>query len=159
MSKADPSPTTTAPASKSRRDVILSAAAIATAGALSTAALALPSMRGEFSPEFLHYRRMRQAHIDACDLPEPDFGTPENEAWDAATSEACEARHAAAMVVSNRPIHCRQDFVELVLVVRDELWQRGEDGKWEAHSMNDELEDALMRGCFLVIAGDAHGYI
>jgi hypothetical protein len=99
---------------------------------------------------------MRQAHLDACDVPEPDFGTPENEAWDAATGEACEARHAAAMIVSNRPIHCRQDLVELVLVVRDELRQQSEGGKWEAHSMNDDLEDALMRGCFLVVERGAN---
>jgi hypothetical protein len=56
MSKADHAFSTPVSASKSRRAVILGAGGLAAAGALSTAALALPNMGGEFSAEFRHYR-------------------------------------------------------------------------------------------------------
>ena len=59
----------------------------------------LPNLPAPLSAEFLEYRRCVQAHIDACDVLEPDFGTPELEAWDAATKAAGEARHQAARVI------------------------------------------------------------
>lgn len=57
MSKADSSPSTPAPASKSRRAVILGTGGLAAAGALSTAALALP-VGSEPSPECARARAL-----------------------------------------------------------------------------------------------------
>lgn len=155
MSKADQPVSTAASASKSRRAVILSAGGIAAAGAFATVVQPLPVMPAPFSAEFLEYRRCVQAHIEACDVEEPDFGTPELDAWDAATSAACEARHKARLVIQNRPIRSRQDFAELAQVVREELWQQEPDGTWHAHSINHELEDALMRAVFALVDGGA----
>ena len=109
-----------------------------------------------FSPEFIEYLRCVQAHMDACDVPEPGFGTPELEAWDAATSAACEARSRASIVIRDRPVRLRQDFVELAIVVQQELWHQEPDGVWHAHSMNEELEDAMMRAVFGVVDGGAY---
>jgi hypothetical protein len=156
MSKAESSPSTAAPASKSRRAVILGAGGIVAVGALS-AAVRVPAAAKPFSPEFRSYLRALQAHLDACNVPEPDFGTPKNEAWDAATGEACEARHAAKRLIQNRPVRSQRDFVELALVVRDELWQQEPDGTWLQHSENNELEQAFMRGVSVVIKGGVHG--
>lgn len=86
----------------------------------------------------------------------PPVGSPDLAAWDAATTAACEARHAARMPVQNRPVRSRQDFVELAIVVQQELWQQEPDGVWHAHSVNPELEDAMMRAVFAVIDGGAN---
>jgi hypothetical protein len=99
---------------------------------------------------------MKQAHIDACDVTEPPFRTPDHDPWDVATSEAGEARCAAAAVIQDRPIRCRRDFVELTLVVQHELWQQEPDGTWQAHSMGEDLEDALMRACFVAVEGSVN---
>lgn len=153
MSKTD----SLAPASKSRRAVIIGAGGIAAAGALATAAQALQSLPTPFSPEFLEYRRRLAWHIYVCDeLPEPEFGTPEAEARDAVCAEACEARHQARLVIQNRPVRSRQDFVELAHVVRYELWQQGTAGVWHAHSRCEDLEDVFMRAVFVMIDGGAH---
>jgi hypothetical protein len=136
-----------------RRALLAGVGGVAAAGALATAAQALPNLPTPFSPEFIEYRRCLQLHIDACDVPEPDFGTPELEVWDAATTAACEARHQASRVIRDRPVCSRQDFAELALVVQQELWQLEPDGLWQAHSRNDELEDALMRAVFAVAEG------
>lgn len=124
---------------------------------LNAAAQALPNLPTPFSAEFVEYRRCLQLHIDACDAPEPDFGTPELDAWDAATTAATHTRQQACLVIRDRPVHSRQDFAELALVVRQELWQIEPDGSWHAHSRNDELEDSLMRAVFTMIEGGIYG--
>lgn len=141
---------------QSRRAVLLGASGIAAVGAL--AALPSPAMSAglQFSAEFLEYRRCVQRHINACDVEEPDFGTPELEAWDAVCAEAIKARHQARLVIQNRPIRSRQDFVELALVVREELWQQGPDGSWDKHSLCDELEEALQVATWWLIDGGVH---
>jgi len=153
MSKAE-KPISTPASGLNRRGLLRGAGGIA-------AALALPAttaMAGApFSPEFLEYRRCVQAHIDACDVPEPMVvDSPEKEAWYAFTGAACEARYEARLVIQNRSVRSRQDLVELAHVVRQELWQQEPDGSWHAHSINHELDDALMRAVFVVIDGGAH---
>ena len=140
----------------SRRVLLTGAGGITAATALGTAAQALPSTPVAFSATFLEYRRCRQAHLDACDVPEPDFGTAEADAWDANTTSAVEARHQTSIVIRDRPIRSQQDFAELALVVRDELYCTEPDGMWHAHSTNDELSDALMRAVLTMIDGGAN---
>ena len=108
-----------------------------------------------FSPEFVEYLRCVQAHIDHCDA-EPAFGSAGYPAWDAASTNACEARHAARMPIQNRPLRCWQHFVELALVVHHELWDQFADGTWDKHSINDELEIALQTATFWLIEGGAN---
>jgi hypothetical protein len=108
------------------------------------------------SPEFRNYLAAVQAHYDACDAPEPDFAARELLAWEAATDDASHARAEARLAIQTRPVCSWQDFVELAIVVRQELWQHEPDGTWIAHSMGGELEEAFMRAVFLVIEGGAN---
>jgi hypothetical protein len=116
----------------------------------------VPAVIGPLSPELLDYLAAVRAHYDAHDAPEPRFGSTQLPAWEAAVSDAIDARNDAKLVIQSRPIRSWRDFVELVLVVRQELWQREADGRWEAHSQGDDLQDALARACFLVIEGGVH---
>ena len=139
-----------------RRALLASVGGVAAAGVLASSTQALPDLPTPFSTAFLEYRRCVQLHIDACAVHEPDFGTPELDVWDAATTAAGNARHQASHVIRDRPVRSRQDFAELGLVVQQELWQIEPDGSWRAHSRNDELEDAFMRAVFSMIAGVAN---
>lgn len=138
--------------SLSRRGVIAAGAA-----ALAGAALPMPAAAAPFSPEFLEYRRCLQAHIDASDgTPEPPFGTPEYFANQALSDAACERRYEACLVIQNRPVRSWQDFRELALVVRYQLWDQMPDGTWDRHSGNDELEEALQAATWQLIEGGVH---
>jgi hypothetical protein len=128
-----------------RRAVIGSAV-----GALAT--LPLPTAAAGFSREFLEYRRLAMKHERLCLIPDPADG--DATALDALCDDACDARYAARDVWFNR--QPGPTLPELAWAVRADLWSLT-DGKWEKHSDNDDLEEALQRAVFaLVLEGGAH---
>ena len=139
-----------------RRALLAGVGVLAATGA---ALSALPTFASSGpSPEFREYLRCLEAHIAQCEL-EPqdvDFDSPAYEAWDAATSAACEARAEASYVIRDRPVRTERDFRELVRVVQEQLWQRLDDGSWDRHSCNDELEEALARALFQRLEGGVY---
>jgi hypothetical protein len=149
MSKADSSPSTAAPAPKSRRAVILGAGGIAAAGALLTLpAVAAGAKTEDPSPEILEYRRCLAAHL-ACFIESHD----EDEAWEARVAETGDAKEETIEAILARPCRSWQDVVELAEVVRDELWNTEEPDNWYVHSHHGGLEPALMKAIFAVAKG------
>ena len=148
MSKADFSPSTAAPASKSRRAVILGAGGLAAAGALAGLPSIAAAAGSQFSPEFLHYRNCHASWM-AC-FVEP---YEEDDAWEALSNERGEARWEAINVILERTPRSWQDVVELAHLNRMELW---EDDLSGTHSQHGDLEPALMKAIFAVAEGGAH---
>src|SRR4051794_1461866 len=109
-------------ANPNRRALLASAGGLVAVGIVGGAAVALPAGQS-FSPKFVEYLRCRQAHIASCE-GEPEFKGVDYPAWDNANTAACEARHAASIVIRDRPVRARQDLLELALVVRAELYQQ-----------------------------------
>ena len=116
----------------------------------------LPNTAIPYSQEFLAYRHCVQMHFDTYSISEPFPGDPGYDAWLRLTDAASDVREQARRVILNRSVRTRRDFAELVLMVRQELWQMDSDGQWRAHSVNEELEDALMRGALVIVEGGAH---
>jgi hypothetical protein len=154
MSKADDALITSAPASKSRRAVILGAGGLAAAGALSAAALALPASAGiqtfNPSPELLEYRR-RKAVWNTCF----DGSYEENEAWEARVAETSDAVEEAIASFLERADAPRSwaDVTEMAEVQFTELWDIDEDGELHQHSGHDDIETMLLRA---VVAMGGH---
>ena len=141
-------------ANPNRRALLVGAGGLIAVGVAGVAVAALPAGQS-YSPELLEYLRCRQAHIDSCE-GEPELHTPEYATWEARQTAACEARGRASDVIRDRPVRLRRDFIELAIVVREEIWQQEPDGTWHSHSINYELDDALMRAAFGVIDGGAY---
>lgn len=137
-----------------RRSLLAAAGgAVAAAGALGS----VPALASEGpSPEFREYLRRLDAHLDICGLEEPAFGTPEAALHDAACDVAGEARYQAWLPICARQVRTEQDFKELALVVRHELWDQLPDGTWHQHSQNDELEEKLQAALIQRIEGGAN---
>ena len=125
-----------------RRGLLRCAGGIAAASALSALPLA-PAAAG-FSPEFLEYRGLAIEHERLCAIPDPEFGSAAG--LDALCDEACHARFAARQAWLDR----KPTLTELAWAERAELWNLV-DGKWEKHSDNDELEEALQLAVFAVL--------
>jgi hypothetical protein len=148
MSKADSSPSTAVPASKSRRAVILGAGGIVAAGAVTGLPAFAAAAGAQFSPEFLHYQTCNAAWL-AC-FVEP---YEEDEAWEALSNERDDTRWEAINVLLGRTPRSWQDVVELAHLNRMELW---EDDLSGTHSAHGDIEPALMKAIFAVAKGGAN---
>jgi hypothetical protein len=138
MSKADSSPSTAASASKSRRDVILAAGGIVSAGALSSAALALPALSAsiaEPSDTFataLRIARLRwDAHGDAASC---DDDSPEQQHFDGLATDYDNALTELFDHLVAKPNLSMSDLAALAVIAR----------AWEAHDPNpDTIEEDI----------------
>jgi hypothetical protein len=100
----------------SRRAVLAGAGGIAAAGALSTAAMALPvaAVGRQVSAEFLEYQRLYEIHRDLCEVADDD-------ASQARANQACDALWQVIDHILGRPPCGWQDVIEIAGVMRSQL--------------------------------------
>jgi len=150
----------------SRRSILLGGGVLVAAAVVapcSTPAASAPfpfTLLAPPSPEFAAYQKARDAHVDFYDSPDAQQSFPTRESMAAHEAEGDrlgDIRYAARLVIQNRPVNSLQDFVELAAVVQGELWDHNPDGRWDKHSYNDDLGDALQHATWQLIAGGLHG--
>ena len=105
------------------------------------------------SPELRAYFACVEA-LDASPYGDMVPGDPAYDEAEADNRRLIEARHAARLVIQNRPVRTWWHFVELAEVVRAELWDQLPDGNWSPHSHNEALETALQAAVWKLIDGE-----
>ena len=157
MPKANSALITSERAAPTRRALLCTATA-GLAAAVPTLCAALRSTALAGAPQspsrlFLEYQKRHTEWLALFDYEGecPRCGSPEEEAFDALTTEYSEPMWAAIHRIRERTPRSWNDVTELAQVVYDQLWD--ENGK---HSSNRELEGSLFDAIFAMAEGGAH---